>query len=209
MKIYRYLAHSVGGFIQQAAVYYIQRGYWFYVLGHIPKGRSPRLIDQKMLAKYQIGLSKDQCYRRKRQGKANVQYLRYRETFLLLATEGTHPFFEEEKTTLRDARTSPLRVFGYAISAQNGRVLVRLNEPIFRRLKAGFRRLAVRGELDLLVRKFQTLPFEPYRPVYRQLRSIWKTVNRQRKTAGLPLIPRSALRTRRRSFRPFEPGKGG
>ena len=209
VKIYRYLTHSVGGFIQQAAVYYLQRGYWFYVLGQIPKGKSPHSIDQKILAKYQIGLSKDQCYRRKRQGKANVQYLRYRETFLLLATEGTHPLFAEEKATLRDARTSPLRVFGYALSVKNGRVLVRLNEPTFRRLKAGFRRLALRGEPDLLVRKFQTLPFEPYRPVYRQLRSIWKTVNRQRKTAGLPLVPRSALRTRRRSFRSFESGKEG
>lgn len=209
MKTYRYLTHSVGGFIQQAAVYYVQRGYWFYVLGHLPKGKPACRFDQKILQKYQIGLSKDQCYRRKRQGQANVQYLRYRETFLLLATEGTHPFFQDETNQIRDVRKFPLRVFGYRIAWQRGRVQVGLEEQTYRRLKTVFRRLALRANPDLLARKFKTLPFEPYRPVYRQVRSLWKTVNRKRKTAGLALVPASALRTRRRSFRPFESGKGG
>ena len=98
---YRYHARSVGGFIQQAAVYYVQRGYYFYVLGRVPKGTRCRQIDRKILAKYEIELSKDQRYRRKKQGQANIQYLRYQDTFLLLATEGEHPFFAKNKPRFR------------------------------------------------------------------------------------------------------------
>jgi hypothetical protein len=204
---YRYLARSVGGFIQQAAVYYIQRGYYFYVLGRVPKGTRCCQIDRKILAQYEIELSKDQRYRRKKKGQANVQYLRYRDTFLVLATEGEHPFFAEEKTAIQDARVSPLRVFGYAITHQNGRVLVGLDEETYRHLRADFLRLALRQTPHVLARKFWSLPFEPYSPVYRQVLSICKAVNSKRKTGGLPLVPSSTLRRKRRSFRPFDTGE--
>ena len=201
---YRYLARSVGGFIQQAAVCYVQRGYYFYVLGQVPQGNRSRQIDRKILAKYGIALSKDQRYRRKQQGQARIQYLRYRETFVLLATEGKHRFFAEEETALRDARVSPLRVFGYAITHQNGRVRVSLDEETYRHLRADFLRLALRRTPHPLARKFWSLPFEPYGPVYRQVLSICQAVNRKRKTGGLSLVPSSTLRRLRRSFRPFD-----
>ena len=201
---YRYLAQSVGGFIQQAAVYYIQRGYYFYVLGRVPKGTRCRQIDRKILAKYEINLSKFQRYRLKKKGLASIQYLRYRDTFLLLATEGEHPFFTAEETAIQDARVSPLRVFGYAITHQNGRVLVGLDEETYRHLKADFLRLALRRTPHTLARKFWSLPFEPYGPVYRQVLSICKAVNCKRKTGGLPLVPSSTLRRLRRSYRPFD-----
>jgi len=70
---YRYLTHSVGGFIQQLAVCYIQRGYWFYVTGNIPAGKDPAQIDLKLLDQYGIGLSKYQRCRRKKYGQANLQ----------------------------------------------------------------------------------------------------------------------------------------
>lgn len=201
---YRYHARSVGGFIQQAAVYYVQRGYYFYVIGRVPKGNRCRQIDRKILAKYGIELSKDQRYRRKQQGQANIQYLRYQDTFLLLATEGENPFFAEEQTAIQDARVSPLRVFGYAITHQNGRVLVGLDEETYRHLRADFLRLALRRTPHTLARKFWSLPFEPYGPVYRQVLSICKAVNCKRKTGGLPLVPSSTLRRLRRSYRPFD-----
>lgn len=201
---YRYLARSVGGFIQQAAVYYVQRGYYFYVLGRVPKDSRGQQIDRKILTKYDIELSKFQRYRLKKKGQARIQYLRYRDTFVLLATEGKHRFFAEEQTALRDARVLPLRVFGYAISHQNGRVLVSLDEETYRHLRADFLHLALRRTPHTLARKFWSLPFEPYGPVYRQVLSICQAVNRKRKTGGLSLVPSSTLRRLRRSFRPFD-----
>ena len=206
---YPYLTYSISGLIQQTAVCYVQRGYGFYVLGHIPKDKNPLEVDQKLLAQYQIGISKDQRYRRKKQGIASIQYIRYRNTFLLLATEGNHPLFEEEKTALRDVRTAPICVFGYSIGWQNDRVFVSLDHRSFTKLQKEFLELALRQTPQKLAAKFWAIRFEPYRPVYHQIKSIWRSVNLKRKTAGLPLVPYSALRHNRRIYRPFQSETGG
>ena len=52
------------------------------------------------------------------------------------------------------------------------------------------------------------LPFEPYRPVRRQLFEIVRLVNRRRKLAGLPLVSGSAVRWHRQIYRPFDPISG-
>jgi hypothetical protein len=51
----------------------------------------------------------------------------------------------------------------------------------------------------------KALPFEPYAPVRSQLLCILRAVNRARAAAGLPEVPRTCLRLRRRVVRPFEP----
>lgn len=208
MMSYHYLTHSVGGFIQQVAVCYVQRGYWFYVTGRIPVQKDPLQIDRRLLEKYEIDLSKYQRCRRKKAGIAGIQYIRYEETFLLLATQGAHPFFRNEHP-IQDARRVPIRLFSYAISSKNGHALVRLDQETYRDWEAYFLHLALHRKADSLVREFRKIPFEPYRPVYQQVLSIWKTVNLKRKTAGFDLVPYSALRTKRRIYRPFESEKGG
>ncbi len=205
---YRYLTHSIGGFIQQLAVCYLQRGYWFYVTGDIPPGKDPALIDRKLLAQYEIDLSKYQRCRRKKEGHANLQYLRYQNTFLLLATTGDHPFFAQEHGVIRDARRFPINLFGYALTYQNGHALVSLDKETYRNLEAYFLERAVHRKAKTLIWELRTLPFEPYTPVYRQLFSIWKAVNEQRRRAGFDLLPSSALRRKRRIYRPFEPPPG-
>ena len=201
---YQYLTQSVGGFIQQAAVCYVQRGYWFYVIGHIENGKNPLEVDQIILEKYKVGISKFQRCRRKKEGIAGVQYLRYNNTFLLLATQGEHHFFAEENTAIQDARVSPIRLFGYSIKWQKGRALVSLDEPSFRKLRDSFLQVALRQNPKILGLKFWSIHFDPYSEVYRQINSIWRTVNLKRKTAGLPPVPISAVRRKRRIYRPFE-----
>src|SRR5262245_16793792 len=94
--MYRSEATSVEGFVQQRAVSYLGNGYWFYVTGEIPEGKDPAKVDEKLLARYRIDLSKWARARRKRAGFANLQYIRFERFFVLLATHGVHPFFEEE-----------------------------------------------------------------------------------------------------------------
>jgi hypothetical protein len=63
---YRFEAKSVEGFVQMLASNYLPHGYWFYVTGRIPDGKSAESIDQKILAKYGLELSRQQRSRRKR-----------------------------------------------------------------------------------------------------------------------------------------------
>jgi hypothetical protein len=203
--MYRCEATSVEGFVQQLAVSYLANGYWFYVVGQVPEGKDPRKVDEKLVARYQIDLSKWARARRKRAGLSNLQYLRFGRWFVLLATHGTHAFFEEEASSIRDARKTPIRFRGYAISYRNGHPHVRIEQEEYKRLKAYFLDLALHRSAERLGSELARLPFEPYAPIRRQLLAVLRAVNRERKRAGFEPVPKSCFRFVRRVCRPFEP----
>ena len=202
--MYRCEASSLEGFIQQLAVSYLPHGYWFCVAGEIPPGKDPRAVDQKLTQRYGVSLSRWARARRKKAGNANVHYLRYERFFVLIATHGHHPFFEEERTSIFDVRRSPVRVGGYAVSFRHGRSHVRLEAERYRELKAHFLTLATHRTASAIADELRSLPFEPYAPVRRQLFIILRAVNRARRAAGFQPVPWTALRLRRRIVRPFE-----
>jgi len=113
-------ATSVEGFVQQIACCYLRHGYWFYVMGRVPEGKHPQAVDEKLIAKYGIGVSESTRYRRKKVGQANLQYIRHESAFVILATKGEHCFFAEEANLIRDIRRVPLRYAGYSISYKPG-----------------------------------------------------------------------------------------
>jgi hypothetical protein len=107
MSVYHWEATSLEGFIQQLAVGYVSRGYVFYVTGFIPLGKDPLAIDEKLVCRYGIAISKWARARRKQEGQANLQYLRFRQFFVLLATPGKHRFFIEEAANIVCVRRTP------------------------------------------------------------------------------------------------------
>lgn len=60
-------------------------------------------------------------------------------------------------------------------------------------------------EPDRIQQELSLVPFEPYAPVRRQMLALLRTVNRERKRAGLGEIPLTVLRLRRRVIKPFAP----
>lgn len=200
---YRCEATSVAGFIQQVAVAYLARGYWFYVAGHVPEQKDPRAVDRKLIEKYRVDTPRWERVRRKKLGIANMQYIRHERFFLLMATHGQHRFFEEEAGQIRDARRVSIKYAGYSVSHRNGRVSVRIDRETYRRLKARLVERACRRSPDTLVAQFANLPFQPYRPVRLQLLSIWRAVNRNRHVGGLEAVPHYCLPQRRQVVRPF------
>lgn len=200
---YRCVATSVDGFVQQVAVAYLARGYWFYVSGRIPAGKDPSSIDAKLVAKYGIDVSQKERSRRKRDGLSNMQYIRHERFFLLMATHGKHRFFEEESAQIRDARRAAIRYAGHAIAFRNGRVSVRIDPDEYRRLKAHFLELACRRTAASLADEFARIRLQPYAPIRVQLLNIWRTVNRARRLAGLEPVRVEAVPWKRAIIRPF------
>lgn len=203
---YQCEARSIEGFVQQLAVSYVAHGYYFYVTGVIPEGKDPRSVDEKLLAKYEIDISKFTRARRKRAGCANVQYLRHGRFFALLATHGVHAFFDSEcgeGETIRDCREVPIKFGSYAISFRGGHAHVRIERGTYREIEAYLLERSLRLPADRLAEILRRLPFEPYAPVRGQLFQLLRAVNRRRKTAGLELVPAKCLRLRRRIVRPF------
>ena len=220
---YRCVATSVAGFVQQLVSCYLPHGYWFYVSGVVPLGKDPNAVDEKLMAKYGIGVSRTSRARRKAVGIANVHYIRYQRRFLLLATHGHHPFFDDEAQNIRDARRVPIQFAGYSISVAPGgfkaksstkgalvrdpkwRVRVQIAKDWYSGLKAYLIDVAPHRSATGLAAELHNLPFEPYAPVRQQMLNLIRHVNQCRKSAGLEPIRFDVLRYRRRIVRPFEP----
>jgi hypothetical protein len=202
--MYRYLATTEEGFLQQLAVCYLANGYYFYVPGVIPEGKDPVLTDQKILRKYGIAMSKWGRYRRRKMGAASLQYLRLDRFFLILGTEGRHRFFEEEEEVIRDVRRTPIRFRDYSVSYKNGHAHVRIERTTFEEMKAYFEGIAAKRPWEVLMVELEALPYERYAPVRAQLRELHRLVNRVRKAAGLRVLPQSCVWGRRTPCRPFD-----
>ena len=206
---YQCVATSVAGFVQQLAVNYVARGYYFYVTGTIPEGKDPAKTDAKIIGQYGIDISKWARARRRKGGLANVQYLRHGRFYVIIATHGEHPFFAAERNQICNIRKQPLRFHGYAIGVGCSRLdrslhaSVRIQRGVFRELLARFKHIAVQQTVEELCQELRVLPFEPFAPVRDQFRILLRAVNRLRKTAGLELVPWNAIRHYRKPLRVF------
>lgn len=201
---YRCVAHSRDGFVHYLVTSLVCRGYWFYVTGRIPDGKDAESIDRKLTEKYDCAISKAARWRRKKLGKANVQYLRCGRFFILIATKGEHRFFQEE-ANIRDIRKTPLKFSGYSISFRRDgrptanspthqfRVHVRIEQQRFRELLAEFEHLACRESAERLAGRFYALPYNGYAPVRRQLCRLLRHVNQRRRKAGKSALPKECL----------------
>jgi hypothetical protein len=207
-SFYRCEALTLEGFVQQLAVSYLANEYWFYVTGRVPERKDPRAVDEKLIAKYEIAISKWARTRRKGEGIANIHYIRFGRFYVLLATHGRHSFFTEEASVIRDARHVPIKFGGYSLSFRGGHAHVRIEQGEYKRLKREFLAAAVHRPAEAIERDFRSLRFEPYAPVRRQLFNLLRAVNRARKVAGLELVPNTCLRLNRAIYRPFGAGSG-
>jgi len=176
----------------------------------LPSNKSAAKTDSKILAAYDIAISKWTRARRKRAGQANVLYLRHGRFYVIMATHGVHPFFSAEAQRLRDVRKTPILFENYSIGCRRERgggayhASVRINRDHLRELKAKFIHCSTRAGVPELFRAFQTLPFEPYAPVRNQLRCLLRAVNRCRAVAGMERVPNHALRLSRSPVLPFD-----
>jgi hypothetical protein len=175
------------------------------------------------MGKYGIGVSRTSRARRKSVGIANVHYIRYERRFLLLATHGFHPFYDDEARNVRDARRTPIKFEGYSISVARGdfhrkedpngpavrdtrwRTRVQIDREWYKGLKAYFLDIAVHRTADALAGELYYLPFEPYAPVRQQLLNLLRYINQRRVAASLEPVSIRAIRLRRRIVKPFEP----
>lgn len=200
---YRCEARDLEAFIQQLAVSYVARGYWFYVTGHIPERKDPRAVDEKLIAKYQLDISKQARARRKARGLANMQYLRHGRFFVLIATHGAHEFRVYEEDSILDIRREPIVHGNYSVGFRGGHASVRISRHEYRRLRAYFEDIAASRRVETLAEELNALPFAAYAPVRRQVLNLRALSNRKRTEASFDLIPVETLSLTRRNVPVF------
>lgn len=213
---YRCEATSLKGFVQQIACVYLRHGYHWFVQGRIKEGKDPYEVDAKLIAKYRIDISETTRWRRKKLGKANMQYLRYGRDFVLMATKGRHQFYDLEASSIRWAGKYPMKFHGYSISYRPGgrtrsgekdpkwHSHVQIEWGRYKELKAMFTELACRRSAQQLTKMFYEIPFEPYAPVRRQFAAIWSQANRKRRRFRMQELPSRVLPFKTKSIPVFK-----
>lgn len=198
-----FVAASVVGLVRHIALYHVNRGYEFYLTGHVPERKrdQPEEVDRAIVEKYGIAMSKYARHRRRRAGEAAVAYYRLGDFWVMLATPGRHRFFEENSAGIKNFRRRPLVIGDYSISIRGGKLHVSLADEFYRELRGFLVNQAVLRSAPRLAQEFYELPVEPFGPVQRQLRKILREVNAQRKTAGLSRIPGRVIPCRLRIVR--------
>ncbi len=211
---YQYKAASIEGAIQLIAASYLRHGYYWYVTGCIPEGKPADAIDAKLLSKYQIDVSEWERRRRKKAGLANAHYLRFKNWFIILVSDGHHKMKQPsgqggEKESIRDARRYPIKLGGYSISyRRNGvastgeepvkwRAHVRIDGKSYTTLKAHFESIAVHRSCENLAQEFAAIPYARYAPIRRQLLNLLRLVNQRRKQHAFEPLPYTVLNLRR------------
>ncbi len=201
---YRCNATSVNGFMQQLAVCYVRRGYCFYVQGEIPEGKNLEEVDSKLIGKYGIAISKHVRTDRKKNGLANMQYIRYKRVFVLAATKGEHYFFTDEPK-ISDVRNRAIQVLGHEIGLKNSHASVQIPYKDYKSKRSYLVDRATHWNEQKITGELLGWRYITFQPVRRQLKQIMREVNNKRKAAGLKTISLDFIPKGRKVCRPFEP----
>lgn len=220
---YKYEVTSLVGCLQRVATHLLPKGYYFFVQGVVPEEKNPLALDAKLLAKYDVAKSEGARRWRKSQGLGNVQYVRFKRLWMLLATHGDHAIREGEGTNLKDVRRIPMRIGDYSIYVKRGdylkkrspeqaaapdgrwRVRVLIAREPYRELCAYFLSIACHRRAEAVAEELFSLPYVPYAPVRKQLLKLLRLINAKRQAAGYAKIPPTCLRFKREIVRAFEP----
>lgn len=201
-KRYRYETASVAGFVSQV-VRYVSAGYYFYVRIRIPDRKCPVAVDRKLLELYDIAQPAWRRERRNLKKSAGIHYLRHGRLAVIMLTKGRHErFYADHGRSVLDIRRTALKVFGYSIrysysaAEKRMKVFVRLDDERYRELRSHLLTIATwesYREPERMARELARLPVQVYEPVFGQLLTILRQLNRSRRRRGFRTVPVGSL----------------
>lgn len=177
----RHEAQTLGEFLRRIAIDYARFGYTRYAVRTIPEGKDLDAIDRKLIAIYGVTSCRTTRMRRKHQGKACVQYLRFQHSFILLASYGEHAAFS--KICSFDMKDSPLHFRGYSIGFVGGTVSVRVAKSVWSHVRRELGTVALENRAQV-EKAIASLPFYKFPGVVSQMTQLIADINHIRKQAG-------------------------
>jgi hypothetical protein len=190
--------HSPGDFLRRIAFDYVAHGYVRYVVRTVPVDKSLSAIDRKMITTYQVTTSRMKRLRDRQQGLAAVQYLRFENTWILLATPGRHPEFAKLKS--RDIRTTPLHIGWYSIGIVGGKPSVAVRHKLWQTVERAMYQLTYQNT-GTLTSALVALPYYQFPGVIQQKQQLLAALNQKRRAAGLPVLDPHLFHVQKKRFR--------
>ncbi|MGU8412089.1 hypothetical protein ACV3M7_13945 [Clostridium perfringens] len=155
-------------FMLQQIVYLVSKGYIYYSVGEIPlnKASKARSIDQKIIDKYNMDLSKHQRARRKQKKLTNFYYLRWKNQFVILHTKGNvdesviidDEFFNIQEHSKGDKFKLTIgKELIVNIVLKNGKPTVVLDKSTYKDIKTELDELVKNKQIGKLYKRFSML----------------------------------------------------
>lgn len=188
---------TLGDFLYRVALGGFRFGYYRYAVREIPKGKDLASIDRKMMDAYGVTSCRMKRLRQRREGQASVQYVRFQQTFILMATDGTHETFAKIRSF--DVRSAPLHFRSYSVGLFCDRVSVRVAKEVWGKVVA-YQLARALGDLGAVEQRLYQLPFYRFPGVVAQTNGLAAAINCKRKQAGLAPISPLPFPTRHRRF---------
>jgi hypothetical protein len=182
---HQYEVKTLHHFLRRVAIDYLRYRYFRYALREIPVDKDPLRIDEKILSVYSVTRCRTTRMRQRAKQLANVQYVRWKRSFLLLATEGNHPAFDRIRSY--DFRTTPLHFHGYSIGVLQKKPCIMVCRKEWEQVKERFLKIGLHAKSEV-ERKLNILPYYHFPGVVRQQRALTAALNQRRKQAGLKPI---------------------
>ena len=171
-------------FLSKIALY-ARYGYRRYVVRQIPEGKDLSAVDLKILRAYEVTFSRWRRGERKKQGLANVMYLRFGNTFVLLATDGKHEAFDKLDSLHLNER--PITFSGYSVGIRNHKPCISMPERRYKAVKKKTTEITLHNH-SKVTRWLRSISPMKFRGVNNQRWKLFKQVNKKRKAAGLKPI---------------------
>lgn len=182
---YSFVVTELHAFLRRVAIDYVRFGYYRYAMREIPADKDPAHVDVKLIETYEITQCRMTRTRRKRQGLANVVFVRQGHRFILLATEGTHLTFD--RICWRDIRIAPIHFAGYSIGVKGNVPCVQVARHTWKPIERYLVSIAHRPKSEVET-AINNLRFYSFPGVIRQKLKLVKTINRLRRKSHRPRI---------------------
>jgi len=118
----------------------VSQGYWYFSQFQYPEKKRDKWekIDEKIINKYNVNISKDQRYRNKKKGKANYRFFRWENQAILLRTEGERLQQDDERWIKLEGKERILIIVGnteFEIKKINEKFSVKVSKKTFSEIK--------------------------------------------------------------------------
>ena len=163
----------------------LRYGYVHYYSRNIPEGKAKSDIDKKLVLLYDVTQNRNLREKRKSKGLRNILYFRYKDRFILLATEGIHTEFD--RLNSKDFRVTPFVFFNYSIKVNNKKSDIRITQKHFQILKRKASIIATHKQekVEEFLRGMSPYSFKG---INQQRWKLYLLINQKRKSAGLARV---------------------
>ena len=180
----KYEVATLGLFLSKI-ILYMRYGYVRYAVRKIPLTKNVNQVDKKIITAYSVTFHRTIRANRRKKGLANVVYIRFYHTFILLATSGTHEAFD--KIVSRNFHTTPLHFRAYSLGIKQGKPHLIITPKRYKAIRKELQNIALHNQSKVTAYFQRISPFR-FAGINQQKWKLFVEVNKRRKIAGLARI---------------------